>query len=531
VTHATPTTPADAAPRAARRHRDLRILRVALVALLAATAMGAGASQAAGAAEGSDEAEVAAFVAEVEASLPEQMARDGVPGAAVALVVDGAVVWEAGFGRTELEGGRPVTPRTRFPAASMSKPLAAWAVARLVEDGEVALDDPLTAHVDRWVPPLPPEQRAHVTVERLLAHTAGLPWRYEGEPDWTAPPPPDRRLAGTGGTEAVRFAQAPGEGFRYANPGFDALELLVEERSGRPFPAFMAEEVLAPLDMGDSTFDWHEAADKDVVPGHTLEGSLVRFVDEPGPSPAAAGLVTTAADYARFLAASTGRGPTAAGAGVLTPETAAGLHTPRTPTAGLPHVLMADHAALGHFVDTLEDGRRGIGHGGEQGGWLAGSYLVPETGDGFVLLMNSRRGYRLMFEQLASWTAWGQLGEPTMSATFSTVLTGVQVATAATATMALALALRLGADLRAGRRLRPRGAGRWTARLGDAAFALALLALWWALARGIVVTFLPGLAGWLAASLHALVGVLLLAALLPRRTRIPAAAREEPPAA
>ncbi len=369
------------------------------------------------------------------------------------------MVWEAGFGRTEREGGRPVTPSTPFPAASMSKPLTAWAVARLVEDGAVALDDPLTAHFDGWIPPVPPDQQAHVTVERLLAHTAGLPWRSEGEPDWTAPPPPGQRLAGTGGTEPVGFAQPPGEGFLYANPGFDALELLVEERSGRPFGAFMAEEVLAPLGMGDSTFDWQEAAGGQVVPGHTLDGATVRFLDEPGPPPAAAGLVTTAGDYARFLAA---------------------------------------------------------------------SYVVPERGDGFVLLMNSRRGYRLMFEQLASWTAWRQLGEPTMSATFSAGLTGVQGATAVAAAAAVALALRLVADSRAGRRLGPRGAGRWVARLSTAAFALAVLALWWALARGTVVTFLPGLAGWLAAALHALAAVLLLAALLPRRARAPAASAEGP---
>jgi CubicO group peptidase (beta-lactamase class C family) len=96
------------------------------------------------------------------------------PGLAVALVCHGQIAWAAGYGVADQATGEPVTPASRFQAASVSKPVTAWGVLRLVEQGRIGLDEPVGGHLRRWCPPPSPFKAEAITVRRLLSHTAGL---------------------------------------------------------------------------------------------------------------------------------------------------------------------------------------------------------------------------------------------------------------------------------------------------------------------------------------------------------------------
>ena len=72
------------------------------------------------------------------------------PGLAVALVRHGRIAWAAGYGVADQAKGQLVTPATRFQAASVSKPVTAWGVLRLVEQGRIGLDEPVVGHLRRW---------------------------------------------------------------------------------------------------------------------------------------------------------------------------------------------------------------------------------------------------------------------------------------------------------------------------------------------------------------------------------------------
>jgi CubicO group peptidase (beta-lactamase class C family) len=192
--------------------------------------------------------------------IPSVMERHDVPGVAVALVHRGDVALVRGYGSADTDSNAPVTEDTVFQAGSLSKPVSAWGVMRLVQEGRVDLDAPVFRYLTRWR--LPPSRfdPTGVTVRRLLSHTAGLSVSgYLGYDPQVALPPLETQLA-TGpdaadGNGEVRVAYPPGEEVHYSGGGYTVLQLLVEELSGQSFAAYMQENVLNPLRMLNSTFE------------------------------------------------------------------------------------------------------------------------------------------------------------------------------------------------------------------------------------------------------------------------------------
>jgi len=322
------------------------------------------------------------------------LAGSTAPGLAVALVERGQVAWAAGYGLADPAAGRPVTATTRFQAASVSKPVAAWGVLRLVEAGRIRLDEPVLPHLRRWRPPSSPFDGGGLTVRRLLSHTAGLSVHgYVGQRTDRPVPSIAASLAGeTGDGFPVELLEAPGRRWLYSGGGYSVLQLLVEELTGRPFADFMAAEVLAPLGMAASGFRWSRTAG--TARPHDAGG-------RPGPDfafaeQAAAGLVTTAPDLARFLAAAlTGPAGEPPGRGVLSP-------------AGVRLALSAAPATegrwgLGYGLGVLDSGDRLAYHEGANRGWRAGLALLPDRRAGIAALANGDDGGAVIDAVIQRW--------------------------------------------------------------------------------------------------------------------------------
>jgi CubicO group peptidase (beta-lactamase class C family) len=325
----------------------------------------------------------AGLVQAVEGSVRQALAISGTPGLAVALVHHGQVVWAAGYGVADRTAGQPVTAATRFQAASLSKPVTAWGVLRLVELGRIGLDEPIVGRLRRWRLPPSPFDADGVTVRRLLSHTAGLSVHgYVGQPADRPPPTIEASLAGeTGDSFPVELLEAPGQRWQYSGGGYSLLQLLVEELTGRPFARYMQAEVLEPLGMTASSFRWSRTAQ--TARPHDAEGGPVPdfvFAEQ-----AAAGLVTTAPDLARFLAAALA-GPRGEppGRGVLSPAGVRLALTAAPATGG--------RWGLGYGLGLLPDGERLAYHEGANRGWRAGLALLPDRRVGIVLLANGDDG-------------------------------------------------------------------------------------------------------------------------------------------
>jgi CubicO group peptidase (beta-lactamase class C family) len=173
------------------------------------------------------------------------------PGAAVLVVRNGRVLHRAGYGMAYLEHGIPITPGSVFDIASVSKQFAGYAVALLVEEGRLSLDDEVRSHI-----PELPDFGDPITVRHLVHHVSGLR-------DW----PGTLRLAGWDFEDVISFEQIlrmafaqrelnfrPGGEYTYSNTGYNLLAEVVSRVTGTPFPRWMEERVFTPLGMTSTHF-------------------------------------------------------------------------------------------------------------------------------------------------------------------------------------------------------------------------------------------------------------------------------------
>jgi CubicO group peptidase (beta-lactamase class C family) len=330
----------------------------------------------------------------------QALASSTTPGLAVALVHHGRLVWAAGYGVADRTTGQPVTATTRFQAASLSKPVTAWGVLRLVESGRIGLDEPILGHLRRWRPPPSPFDADGLTVRRLLSHTAGLSVHgYVGQPSDRPLPSIVASLSGeTGDGFPVELLEAPGQRWLYSGGGYSLAQLLAEQLTGRPFADYMQTEVLEPLGMTASSFRWSRTPQ--TARPHDADGRPLpdfSFAEQ-----AAAGLVTTAPDLARFLAAGLA-GPRGEppGRGVLSP-------------AGVQVALTAAPATdgrwgLGYGLGLTPGGDLLAYHEGANRGWRAGLALLPDRRAGIALLANGDAGSAPIDAVVQQWLALASL--------------------------------------------------------------------------------------------------------------------------
>lgn len=179
------------------------------------------------------------------------LGSDDAPGCAVGVMRDGELVYARGVGLANLEHRVPITPRTVFHVASVSKQFTAHAAALLAAEGRLDLDADV-----RGVLPELPDFGATITAKHLVYHAAGLRdqwdllvlagWRMEDVITR------DDVLELMAAQRALNFP--PGSGYLYCNTGYTLLALMVERIAGQPFDAYCTERLFAPLGMEHSLF-------------------------------------------------------------------------------------------------------------------------------------------------------------------------------------------------------------------------------------------------------------------------------------
>jgi CubicO group peptidase (beta-lactamase class C family) len=276
-----------------------------------------------------------AVIADLERSIPELMRKARIPGLSIALIREGEIVWDAGFGVKSAATGEPVTADTIFEAASLTKPLFAYAVMRLVEQGVLDLDTPLVTYLHDDViekkllehsldePGFHREWLEQVTARHVLSHTSGLPHGERRQP--------------------FPLFFEPGAEFKYSARGYYFLQLAVEHLTDKPLQEIAREQVLEPLGMSRSSLIWIDEYETTSARGHDRLGEPRDFrkYDE---AHAAASMYTTAGDYARFVAAVLNDEG-------LAPETVVEMLTPEIDVEG------ADYWSLGFGLQRDENGQ------------------------------------------------------------------------------------------------------------------------------------------------------------------------------
>jgi CubicO group peptidase (beta-lactamase class C family) len=223
-----------------------------------------------------------ALIAELEKAIPELMREGDVTGLSIALVRDGQTFWTRGFGVANADTKEAVSDDTVFEAASLSKPVVAYAALKLVDQGKLALDAPLSSYLP--APYIENDERLKlITARRVLSHMSGFPnWRPRGGP--------------------LKILVTPGEKFSYSGEGFVYLQRVIEHITGEPLDSVMKKMVFDPLGMTGSSYVWQEKYEKLAAFKHN-SAHRVLGRNKVTEANAAASLKTTASDYAKFVIA------------------------------------------------------------------------------------------------------------------------------------------------------------------------------------------------------------------------------------
>jgi len=301
------------------------------------------------------------------------------------------VAWARGYGVKDVETGEPVNTATLFQAASISKPVAAMAALRLVEDGLLELDTPVNQYLRSWkIPDNDFTAGNEVTLRHLLTHTGGL--TVHGFPGYAV----DDRIAttvevldgsGPANTDAVRVDTIPGSLWRYSGGGYTIMQLLLEDVSGKPFSELLRELVLDPANMMISSYaqPMPPGREEFASSAHRSDGTRVEGKWHIYPEKAAAGLWTNPSELA--LLAMDVQGAFHGEEGhVLSPEMTQAQLTPGLGGYG-----------LGFRVQGEGSSAR-FSHGGSNNGFKAQFLAFMEGGRGVFVMTNGDRGSALAQE-------------------------------------------------------------------------------------------------------------------------------------
>jgi CubicO group peptidase (beta-lactamase class C family) len=192
-----------------------------------------------------------------------EMRRQHIPGLSLLVVKDGKIVQAEGFGLANVELQVPVKPETVFQSGSVGKQFTATAVMMLVEEGKIALDDPLTKYFADA-----PATWKDVTVRELLSHTAGFgdyPKSFDLRKDWTE----DEELKLI---ESIPLAYPPGTKWEYSNFGYVTLGILIHRVTGEFYGDFLQQRIFQPLGMQTTRI----ISEADIVPNRSAGYRFVK---------------------------------------------------------------------------------------------------------------------------------------------------------------------------------------------------------------------------------------------------------------
>lgn len=332
-------------------------------------------------------------------SLSDRMEHYKVPGISIAVINDYKIEWAKGYGLKEAKGTEPVTPSTRFQAASISKPVAATASLHFVEKGLLGLDENVNDKLVSWkVPENKFTKEKKVTLRRLLSHSAGLTVHgFGGYAQGKDVPTLQQILDGEkpANSKPIRVDIIPDRA-RYSGGGYTVMQQLLIDIQNKPFPEIMYETVLSPLGMKDSTYEQPlpESLRDDAAAGHSNNGKPIRGKRHTYPEMAAAGLWTTPSDLCRFaielMLSRVGKSNK-----VLSQDMTNQMLTP---------IQGHDSIGLG-IVLRGEKKDFSFSHGGSNAGFQCYLIAYPEKGQGAVVMTNGNRGSPLYTEILRSLTA------------------------------------------------------------------------------------------------------------------------------
>lgn len=320
-------------------------------------------------------------------TIAELMARFNVPGVSIAVIRDQQIHWAKGYGIADVATGALVDTGTMFQAASISKPVAAMAVLRAVQDGLFTLDTDINRILTSWkLDGGEFTKDRPVTPRGLTSHTSGLGdgFGFPGYDPTDSVPTALQFLQGSKlSNVGVLFMERPPMTLEeYSGGGVTLMQQALSDARKKPFADIMRDDVLRPLGMTRSTYEQPLPApfDRNAARAHSRDGKEMGAKWHVYPEQAAAGLWTTPSDLARFMI-EVQRSATGQSNRVLSRTTVQEMLSP---------VGVGDYA-VGFAIQKIGQGWY-FAHGGSNWGFRGTVLAHKVKGYGLAILTNADQG-------------------------------------------------------------------------------------------------------------------------------------------
>jgi CubicO group peptidase (beta-lactamase class C family) len=294
-----------------------------------------------------------------------EMRKQRIPGLALAVLEDGKIVKAQGYGVANIEAKTPVTPETVFKIGSVSKQFIATGIMLLVQDGRLALSDPISRFLDGT-----PAAWKDITVRHLLTHTSGIV--REGPAfDWFKVQSDAEVITST---YALPLRFTPGEKWEYSNTGYFALAEIIRRVTGTPWHEYLEQKVFTPAAMASTRATHANASLANRATGYSDNDKLLPARDWPASRPSGA-FFSSARDLAQWDAVLYGDT-------ILRAATRRQMWTPVTLSSGASHPY-----GFGWELNPLKDRRR-VHHGGGLPGFQSELARYPDDRLTVIVLIN-----------------------------------------------------------------------------------------------------------------------------------------------
>ncbi|HKB35175.1 MAG TPA: serine hydrolase [Gemmataceae bacterium] len=321
--------------------------------------------------------EYQAAVRALEEYIAEQVRDKRLPALSIALIDDQKIVWARGFGFADPKAKKPATAETVYRVGSVSKLFTDIAVMRLVEQGQLDLDAPVTKYLPDFKPANPFDKA--ITLRQLMTHRSGL---VRESPVGNYFDPTSPTLAQTvASLNQTKLVYPPESRIKYSNAAIATVGLVLEKTQKKPFVAYLKETLLEPLGMKRSAFEATPELKKDLASAvmWTYQGrEFPAPTFELGMAPAGS-MYATVLDLGRFLGVlfNGGMGPKER---LLKKETIEAMWKPQFPKKG-----DKEGFGIGFHIDDFR-GKRRIGHGGAIYGFATDLSALPDEKLGVVVV-------------------------------------------------------------------------------------------------------------------------------------------------
>ncbi|UZO80628.1 class A beta-lactamase-related serine hydrolase [Aquimarina sp. ERC-38] len=309
--------------------------------------------------------------------IEELLTKHKIPSIALGVIKNGSLQQIRTFGNKK--SGQPISSNSIYKVASLTKPITAFVVLKLIDEGVLDLDEPVSRYfIDEDIKDS--KYLNKLTTRHILSHQSGFPnWRYLSD---------DNKLF---------FQFEPGTKWQYSGEGFEYLRRAVEKKLNHPFEEIAQEKLFNPLGMNNTHYYWTDKIDeKQYAVEHDKNGKPINY-EKYTDANASANLLTTVEDYSKFLVHILN------GAGLSKKNYSEFLKVQAQEKKGI------DWSLGMQMLSDLPNNETAFMHTGGDYGTKTIVIIFKNSKDGLVLFSNSENGMILWQKVISEY--FGEIGE------------------------------------------------------------------------------------------------------------------------